>query len=341
MIPLPAELRALRSPGRMLVIVIAAIVLADFAALGVELSQDARPAGATVLSSGPYAGRTLYAAPTTAETAVGREHSAAARGRLRWLAAQPQAVWLTGGSPSASARTVAGVERRAKAAGAVPSFVVYDIPHRDCSSGYSSGGATSRAAYVRYVDAIAAQLGRTRTIVVLEPDSLADIGCLDGAQQYGRLQLLKWAVEHLAERAGTMVYLDGGNRGWQTPSTMAQRLIQAGVVHARGFALNVSNFDGTADETAYGRQISAQIGWKHFVIDTSRNGARRRPSGWCNPRGERVGAPPGTPPGDPAVDALLWLKHPGESDGACGESHDPAGVFDPRLALRLVGRAGH
>jgi len=341
MIPLPAEVRALRPPGRVIAIVLAAIVLADLAALGVELSQQSRPAGATVLASGPYAGRTLYAAPTSAAGAARHEQSATARARLRWLARQPQAVWLTGGSPRSSARTVATVERRARTSGAVPSFVVYDIPHRDCSGGYSAGGAASREAYVRYIDAIGAQLGRTRTIVVLEPDSLAGIDCLDGAQQYGRLQLLTWAVEHLAKRRGTEIYLDGGNSGWQTPSTMAKRLIAAGIADARGFAVNVSNYDPTASEIRYGRQISAQVGWKHFVVDTSRNGARARPDGWCNPSGARVGAPPGTPPSDPAVDALLWIKHPGESDGTCGESPDPAGTFDPRLALRLLAHTRH
>ena len=36
------------------------------------------------------------------------------------------------------------------------------------------------------------------------------------------------------------------------------------------------------------------------------------------------------------AEALLWIKTPGESDGDCGTSTDPAGTFDPQLAYDLV-----
>jgi endoglucanase len=41
---------------------------------------------------------------------------------------------------------------------------------------------------------------------------------------------------------------------------------------ADGFTLNHSNFFRTADNVAYGKKVSALIGGKHFVVDTSRNG---------------------------------------------------------------------
>jgi endoglucanase len=119
---------------------------------------------------------------------------------------------------------------------------------------------------------------------------------------------------------------------------MARRLTQAGVADARGFALNVANFDSTAAELRYGRKIAAGTGWKHFVVDTSRNGKPVAGS-WCNPGGAALGRRPGAGPPFPGLDGVLWIKRPGESDGVCGTSRAPAGQFDPRLALDLIRNA--
>jgi endoglucanase len=81
---------------------------------------------------------------------------------------------------------------------------------------------------------------------------------------------------------------------------------------------------------------------KHFVIDTSRNGkgpwspdaAYPDAQVWCNPPGRGLGDRPTTLTGNELVDAKLWIKVPGESDGSCtrGASgpDDPArGMIDP------------
>ena len=47
--------------------------------------------------------------------------------------------------------------------------------------------------------------------------------------------------------------------------------LRSGVQGADGFALNVSNFFTTEANLAYGDALSAQVGGKHFVVDTSRN----------------------------------------------------------------------
>lgn len=329
-----------RVPARLLGAACLAVLLL-FGAAGSTVLRDApsRTAAAVPaqprLHAGPFAGRALYASP----------HSAAARAaghsvRLQRLARIPQAIWLSGGSPGAAARTVEIAAREAQRSSSVPVFVLYDIPHRDCGNGQSAGGAPSAAEYRRFVSAFArADAGRP-AIVVLEPDSLAQLDCLTPAQRTGRITLLRWAVRTLSGRH-LAVYLDGGVRGWKSARTMAERLNAAGVAHARGFAVNVANYDGTSDETAYGLAIAAHTGWKHFVIDTSRNG---RPGGsghWCNVPGMAVGALPGTVADSRAVDALLWIKPPGESDGSCGVGPRPAGRFDPGAAADLMRRGGY
>ena len=77
----------------------------------------------------------------------------------------------------------------------------------------------------------------------------------------------------------------------------------------------------------------------HAVIDTSRNGQgpwtppADHPAGdpqvWCNPPDRGLGLRPTTSTGDPFVDAYLWVKIPGESDGQCTRWADPAAGIDP------------
>jgi endoglucanase len=87
----------------------------------------------------------------------------------------------------------------------------------------------------------------------------------------------------------------------------------------------------------------------HFVIDTSRNGVGPwRPMGysgdpqdWCNPPGRRIGLAPTLNTNVELVDAYLWVKIPGESDGECTRGLGPAGeTVDPEWGL-IDPPAGH
>jgi cytochrome c peroxidase len=138
-------------------------------------------------------------------------------------------------------------------------------------------------------------------------------------------------------RRGMAVYLDAGHGNWHSAAEMASRLTRAGVAEARGFSLNVSNFNVTEREVAYGRDISARIGKRPFIVDTSRNGLGSD-GNWCNPKDRALGTPATASTGHADVDALFWIKRPGESDGACnGEPN--AGDWWPEYALGLAQRA--
>jgi cellulase/cellobiase CelA1 len=57
------------------------------------------------------------------------------------------------------------------------------------------------------------------------------------------------------------------------------------------------------------------------------------------PRGARVGEPSRWVDGDDGLDAVLWIKTVGESDGGCGRAgraDPPAGEFNPDLAHALL-----
>jgi cellulase/cellobiase CelA1 len=80
--------------------------------------------------------------------------------------------------------------------------------------------------------------------------------------------------------------------------------------------------------------------FKHFVIDTSRNGNGGSADGqWCNPPNQAIGATPTTRTGNTLVDSLLWAKSPWGSDGPCNGG-PPAGQAFWDYAITLAKNAG-
>jgi endoglucanase len=343
------------------------------------------------------------------------------------LASWPAATWLTGGTPAQVGQQVANVMTGARAEHAVPVFVAYDIPLRDCGQ-FSSGGAASDAAYQQWIAAVGSAIGDGRAVVVVEPDGLANLpqDCSatsdpTGAFTAGRLADLRVAVADLEARPRTSVYLDAGNSQWQAVGTIAGRLLAADVQQAQGFVLNVSNYQPTDQTDHYGTWVakclwfatngpSFGIGhpefcasqyfsssapndgqpgdavsstdpstwhWTdawfdqnvgsptqlaHFLVDTSRNGlgAWTPPAGkytgdaqtWCNPPGRGIGARPTADTDSALVDAYLYVKTIGQSDGGCtrgtagpgdpeygGTVDPPAGAWWPAQALNLANNA--
>jgi endoglucanase len=322
----------------------AALALALIALSGCASGQAHTGAGGN-----PLAGATYFADPAGPATravselrATGRSAEAEA---LQRIASQPTGEWIAGGpGVEAEAR---GFTMRASAAGRVALLVAYDIPHRDCS-GYSAGGAGSGAEYRSFIDRFAAGIGSRRATVILEPDGIPQTlsRCLSAAAVAERYALLSYAVQRLRAHPGTTVYIDAGNPGWIQPAArLARPLRRAGIARANGFALNVSNFYGTEPTASYGRALSRALGGVHFVIDTGRNGngPDLRPGdgpAWCNPPGRALGHAPTTATGKPLVDAYLWVKQPGDSDGSCRPGAPPAGAWWPQYALELARASG-
>lgn len=257
---------------------------------------------------------------------------------LRRIADQPAALWPAGDDPEPVIR--AAVEASARE-GRTAVFVAYNIPHRDCGQ-HSAGGAGDADAYRAWIGRFAEALGDSRALVVLEPDAVAHIvdGCTPGEYHAEREQLLSDAIGRLKRQPRTKVYLDAGNPDWiGEPRKLVEPLRRAGVDRADGFALNVSNFQTDATTRKYGVRLSRDLGGKHFVVDTSRNGngplRGDRSQAWCNPPGRALGTRPTTRTGEPALDAYLWIKRPGESDGEC-RGGPAAGRWWPEYALGLA-----
>jgi endoglucanase len=262
----------------------------------------------------------------------GRTRDAA---RLQKIADQPAALWPAGEiDPGPTVRAAIG---SAAAEDRTALFVAYNIPHRDCGQ-HSAGGAADADSYRQWIGRFADALGDAKALVVLEPDAVAHIvdGCTPGEYHAEREQLLAEAIDRLKRQPNTKVYLDAGNPSWiRQPKKLVEPLRRAGVAKADGFSLNVSNFQTDAVTKEYGRRLSEDLDGKHFVIDSSRNGNGPLPGVWCNPPGRALGTAPTTSTGETALDAYLWVKRPGESDGTC-EGGPDAGQWWPEYALGLA-----
>jgi cellulose 1,4-beta-cellobiosidase len=200
--------------------------------------------------------------------------------------------------------------------------------------------------------------------VIVEPDSLANFTtnmhypkCAASADAYRRS--IVYAIKKLA-LPNVSLYLDAAHAGWlgwdknrERMAVVFKRILEeaGGPDMIRGFATNVSNYthlsnrDGAAlsltnpcpNELTYVKMFAETLGMygikgKGFVIDTSRNGRggiRHQWGNWCNIKGAGLGERPRAEP-IRGVDAYLWIKPPGESDGVA----DPAQPrFDEMCAI--------
>jgi endoglucanase len=339
--------------GRRGVLRVAALVPLIVGVIGCASGDDDTPAGPPAhlgtakKGSNPIAGERLYVDPRNPAALqaarwrrAGRSADATA---MSLLAKRPTASWLT--DPTGVAARVRGETQRAARAGRTSLLVAYHVPGRDCGN-YSAGGSGSPSGYRVWVRALAAGIGPRKAIVILEPDAIPQAivqSCLSAEAKAERYALLADAVATLQRLPNVAVYIDAGNPGWVRPPTgLVAPLRASGIARADGFALNVSNFYSTKKVLNYGRALSRRLHGAHFVVDTSRNGngatLNDDPGGpkWCNPPGRAIGRSPTTSTGQRKVDAFLWVKTPGASDGTCRAGAPPAGQWWPEYALALV-----
>jgi endoglucanase len=313
---------------------VAAVVGVGLTAESTQVSSS--PAVRLAADGNPLAGLPFYVNPKS-KAKVAADGVDPRSPELDSIANTPTAYWMDNlSTPSVDAKYIAD----AQAAGTMPVLALYGIPHRDCGS-FAAGGFGSGDAYRGWIDGVAGAIGGGPAAVILEPDALAMADCLSGDQRQERFDLMSYAVDKLTANPATAVYVDAGHSRWIAADEMANRLNQVGVAKARGFSLNTANFFTTEESVGYGDAISGMTGGKPYVIDTSRNGAGPTDDElyWCNPKGRALGAAPTTNTGNGNVDAFLWVKRPGESDGSCNGGPG-AGRFVNEYAIELARNAG-
>ncbi|CAM3221686.1 glycoside hydrolase family 6 protein [Nocardioides dubius] len=142
-----------------------------------------------------------------------------------------------------------------------------------------------RRSYRRWIRELAAGIGATPTLAIMQPDA-PFLWCVPDRAVKARL--LTYATRTLAALPRTAVYLDAGAADWcengkgNDPERCAQILKLTGVKHARGFALDSTHYMGPAENVRHGAKIAAILardgyGTKHFIVDTAKSG---RPTRW-------------------------------------------------------------
>jgi endoglucanase len=237
----------------------------------------------------------------------------------------PSAVWLDGETPAQAAepgnegwqqadvdvaRQVQATLAAARRQHAVPIFVAYNIPGRDCSQ-YSAGGAPTDAAYDAWIDAIGQALGSAQAVVLEEPDALANLpgycgagyaSQFPGVTNTTRIDDIRYAVTTLEADPNISLYLDGGNSGWQNVGGMAETLTAADIAQTQGFFLNVSNYQYDTNSDYYGTWVSECIAYatvNEAQTPADALAAAATFTGTSTPTGAFAppGYPPTTPPG--------------------------------------------
>jgi cellulose 1,4-beta-cellobiosidase len=227
----------------------------------------------------------------------------------------------------------------------------------------AAGEAGYRHAFIDPIAAAFRAHPNQRIVAILEPDSLSNLvtnmetpRCKAAAPFYKRG--IAYAITQLA-LPNVFVYLEAAHAGWlgfpknivrAAPLYKEVLTMAGGADRIRGFALNVSNYDpardpaktprdrtsAASDEVGYAADLAhalADVGvtGKGFVIDTGRDGQgyiRSIASSWCNVKGAGLGERPRAAPA-PSIDAYLYIKPPGESDGT---SDPKAPRFDETCA---------
>ncbi|KAL4930165.1 putative cellobiohydrolase [Aspergillus undulatus] len=219
----------------------------------------------------------------------------------------------------------------------------------------ADGGVEKYKAYIDAIREHVVEYSDTNIILVIEPDSLANLvtnlsveKCANAQEAY--LECTNYAITQL-DLPNVSMYLDAGHAGWLGwPANIGPAAqLFAGVYQdagspaaLRGLATNVANYNAwsidtcpsytaqnnVCDEQGYINNFAPQLadaGWDaHFIVDTGRNG--KQPTGqiewgdWCNSKGTGFGVRPTTDTGNELVDAFVWVKPGGESDGTSDTS---------------------
>ncbi|KAG9044283.1 Beta-glucosidase cel3A [Tulasnella sp. UAMH 9824] len=291
--------------------------------------------------------------------AIANMSSSTLKSKAANLAKIPNFTWLDTADKVPTLTTYLA-DAQSQSSKSIVQIVIYDLPDRDCHAKASNGeyhiADNGVANYKAYIDSISSAVSAypgVRVVAVVEPDSLAnlvtnmsDSHCANAHDAY--LQCTTYVLQKLTQ-CNIWLYLDAGHAGWlgwasnQDPAAQlfAQVYKSATPNRVRGLATNVANYnalhaatpdpitqgDPCTDELSYvqalGPKLTAQGFPAHFIIDQGRSGQqnlRQQWGDWCNIKGAGFGLHPTTSTPDSSIDAIVWVKPGGESDGTSDSS---------------------
>ncbi|MGQ5576387.1 glycoside hydrolase family 6 protein [Streptomyces sp. ECR3.8] len=262
------------------------------AAAAVSLLLLPLPAAAEPAAAGephqdnPFVGATAYLNPDYAElvdTSIARTADATLRDRMSAVKYRPTAVWLDriaavrGGEANSGRKGLRDhldLARSQKRPGQpiTATFVIYDLPGRDCAALASNGElALDQAGLERYkrdyIDRIAdimadPEYADIRIVTVIEPDglpnlvtNLLDPECSRARSSGIQVEAVRYALDRLHTLPNVYTYMDIAHSGWLGWETNLRGTVdlytevaegtRAGLASVDGFATNVANYTPT------------------------------------------------------------------------------------------------
>ena len=249
---------------------------------------------------------------------------------LKSITSQPSSFWFVDNPKKQIKRLSSRIRRLCRRAHPYqPVIVLYSIPDRDVG-GHSKGGLEPYQ-YSDFISEVCKGIGNYEPIIIFEPDAIPHMRKMTFYKRQKRTRIIKNAITKLS-KTKAHIYLDIGHPNWLKKN---DAITYFGLFHnekIKGFCINTSNFVLTSKCIRYGDKIA-----KHFncsyVIDTSRNGNEVWET--FNPQEMKIGNKPTTDTDSEYCDAYLWIKTPGESDGAIN-GWPKAGRFDSEKTLEIL-----
>ncbi|MFI2432951.1 glycoside hydrolase family 6 protein [Streptomyces sp. NPDC018693] len=223
----------------------------------------------------PFAGATAYVNPDYAElvdSSIARTSDPTLRAKMETVKSYPTAVWLDriaavhGGDANAGRKSLAdhldlALAQKRPGQPITATFVVYDLPGRDCAALASNGELplteTGLQRYrSEYIDAITAVLKNPkyqdiRITTVIEPDGLpnlvtntSDPECAAARASGIQVRAVRYALDQLHAIPNVYTYLDFAHSGWLGWDTNLGPTVQLYTDVAKGTRAGLSSVDG-------------------------------------------------------------------------------------------------
>ncbi|MDI9830765.1 glycoside hydrolase family 6 protein [Streptomyces sp. KAU_LT] len=250
--------------------------------LGVAGQLAGQPAAAAEAHvDNPFAGATFYVNPDYAElvdTSIAQTSDATLKAKMEKVKSYPTAVWMDriaavhGGEDNAGRKSLAdhldlALAQKKPGQPITATFVVYDLPGRDCAALASSGELPLTQAGLdryksEYIDVIAnvmkdPKYQDIRITTVIEPDSLpnlvtntSDPECAQAKSSGLYVKGVQYALDKLHAIPNVYTYLDYAHSGWLGWDNNLTQTVQQYTEVARGTSAGLSSVDGLITNVA-------------------------------------------------------------------------------------------
>ncbi|MFJ3338961.1 glycoside hydrolase family 6 protein [Streptomyces sp. NPDC086766] len=259
---------------------------AALAALALALSMagqlTAHPAAAAETHvDNPFAGATFYVNPDYTDlvgTSAAQTADATLKARMQKVGTYPTAVWLdriaaiAGGDANAGRKSLAdhldlALAQKKPGQPIAATFVIYDLPGRDCAALASNGELPLTQAGLdryesEYIDAVAnvfenPKYQDVRITTVIEPDGLpnlvtntADPECAQAKSTGIYVKGIQYALNKLHAVPNVYTYLDFAHSGWLGWDNNLSQTVQLYTDVAKGTSAGFASVDGLITDVA-------------------------------------------------------------------------------------------